>query len=54
MVGAIARTIFHFLEDLPAIVSMLLEWKSVMNVIGLVALVEGILLVAGSPIAALF
>ena len=54
VVGTIVHTIFHFLEDLLAIASMVLEWKPVMIVIGLVALVEGILLFAGSSIASLF
>jgi hypothetical protein len=54
VIGAIVHTIFHFLEDLLAIASMVLEWKPVMVVIGLVALVEGILLFAGSSIGSLF
>ncbi len=54
VVGAIVHTIFHFLEDVLAIASMVLEWKPVMIIIGLVALVEGIFIFAGSSIASLF
>ena len=54
VVGAIVHTIFHFLEDVLAIASMVLEWKPVMIIIGLVSLIEGILLFAGTSIASLF
>ncbi len=51
IVGAIVHTIFHFLEDVLAIASMVLEWKPVMIIIGLVSIVEGIFLLAGSSIS---
>ena len=54
VVGAIVHTLFHFLEDVLAIASMVLDWKPVMIIIGLVSLVEGILLLMGSSISALF
>lgn len=54
VVGAIVHTIFHFLEDVLAIASMVLEWKPVMILIGLVAIVEGVLLLLGSSISSLF
>jgi len=54
VVGAIVHTLFHFLEDVLAIASMVLEWKPVMILIGLVSLVEGVFLLAGSSIAAIF
>ena len=54
VVGAIVHTLFHFLEDLLTIASMVLEWKPVMIIIGIVSLVEGILLFTGSSISSLF
>ena len=54
VVGAIVHTLFHFLEDVLAIASMVLQWKPVMVLIGLVSLVEGMFLLAGSSIAAIF
>ena len=54
VVGVIVHTLFHFLEDVLAVASMVLEWKPVMILVGLVSLVEGILLFAGTSIASLF
>ncbi len=54
VVGTIVHVVFHFLEDVLAIASMVLEWKPVMIIIGLVSLVEGILVLAGSSIGSLF
>lgn|GEM_PF-1347398 len=54
VVGAIVHTLFHFLEDVLAIASMVLDWKPTMVVIGIVSIVEGILLLAGLSIGSLF
>ncbi len=51
VVGAIVHTLFHFLEDVLAVASMVLQWKPVMILIGLVSLAEGIFLLAGTSIA---
>lgn len=53
VVGAIVHALFHFLEDLLAIATMVLQWRPLIVVISLVSLVEGILLLAGSSIAGL-
>jgi uncharacterized membrane protein YhaH (DUF805 family) len=50
VVGAIVHQLFHFLEDVLAIASMVLQWKPVMIAIGIVSTVEGALLLAGSSI----
>jgi hypothetical protein len=54
VVGAIVHTLFHFIEDVLAVASMVLQWKPVMVLIGLVSLVEGGFLLGGSSIAAIF
>ncbi len=44
VVGGIVAVIFHFLEDLLTIATMVLQWKPTMVVVGLAAVAEGILL----------
>lgn len=51
VVGAIIHMLFHFLEDLLAMATMVLSWKPVMVLTGLVALAEGIALFLDSSLA---
>ncbi len=43
VVGAIVHGLLHFLEDVLAIATMVLDWKPTMVVIGIVAMTEGVL-----------
>jgi hypothetical protein len=53
VVGAIVHMLFHFVEDVWTIARMVLDWKPVMIVVGLVAVVEGVLLLMDKSIASL-
>lgn len=44
VVGAIVHGLFHFLEDVLTIATMVLDWKPTMVIVGLVSLAEGALL----------
>lgn len=54
IVGAIVHGIFHFLEDALTVASMVLDWKPLMIVIGIVSLAEGILLLMDRSLLSLF
>jgi len=51
IVGAIVHVLFHFLEDVLTIARMVLDWKPVMVVVGLVAIAEGVMLYLDSSLA---
>lgn len=44
IIGGIVHAIFHFLEDLLAVATMVLQWKPTMVLVGLAAIAEGALL----------
>jgi tetrahydromethanopterin S-methyltransferase subunit C len=54
IVGAIVHTLLHFLEDVLTIATMVLDWKPTMVIIGLVAVVEGTLLLMDKSIISFF
>ncbi|MCU0852185.1 MAG: hypothetical protein MUC90_02860 [Thermoplasmata archaeon] len=54
IVGVIVHMIFHFLEDVLKLTGMILNWRPVMVVVGLVAAAEGVLLLLDSSLASLF
>lgn len=53
IVGAIVHMIFHFVEDVLKITRMILDWRPIMVLVGLVAVVEGVALLAGSSLVSL-
>lgn len=54
IVGTIVHVGFKFIEDLLKITRMILDWKPVMVVVGIVAVVEGLLILAGGSLISLF
>ena len=54
VVGTIVHVLFHFIEDLMKIARMILDWRPVMALVGLLALVEGILVLLNSSLISLF
>ncbi|MBN1677217.1 MAG: hypothetical protein JW880_01625 [Candidatus Thermoplasmatota archaeon] len=50
IVGAIVHSLVHFLEDLFAIATMVLQWKPTMIIIGLLSLAEGALVLTDHSI----
>ena len=50
IVGAIVHMLFHFVEDVLTITQKVLDWKPVMVIVGLVAIVEGVLVLMGSSL----
>lgn len=50
IVGAIVHILFHFMEDVLTIARMVLNWKPVMVIVGLVAIAEGIMLYRGESL----
>jgi len=54
IIGTIVHVLFHFIEDVLKIARMVLDWKPVMVLIGLVAIAEGVLLVLDSSLISLF
>jgi hypothetical protein len=50
VVGAIVNALFHFLEDILTIATMVLDWKPTMVIIGLVTVAEGVLVLLGRSI----
>lgn len=53
IVGGIVHALFHFVEDLFAIATMVLQWKPTMVLIGLLALAEGVLVLMDGSIGSL-
>lgn len=55
VVGVIVHVVFHFVEDVLTIARMVLDWKPVMVLVGLIAIIEGVLLLLGySSLSSLF
>lgn len=54
IVAVIVHAIFHFMEDVLKLTGMILNWRPVMVVVGLVATVEGVLLFFDSSLFSLF
>ena len=54
IVGIIVHVLFHFMEDVLTIARMVLNWRPAMVVVGLIAVVEGILLYMDESIISLF
>ncbi len=54
VVGLIVHLFFHFVEDLLKITRMILDWRPIMVIVGIVALIEGVLLFSGSSLASFF
>ena len=54
IVGAIVHVLFHFIEDVLTIARMVLDWKPVMVLVGLVAIAEGVMLFLDSSLISLF
>lgn len=54
VVGAIVHGIFHFLEDALTIATMVVGWKPVMILVGLVAIAEGALVLTDSSMLSFF
>jgi hypothetical protein len=44
IVGAIVHVLFHFMEDVLTIARMVLDWGPVMVIVGIIAIVEGAML----------
>lgn len=53
VVGAIVHAIFHFLEDMLTIATLVVGWKPTMVVVGIVAVVEGALILMDSSLSTL-
>jgi hypothetical protein len=53
VVGGIVHMIFHFIEDVLTIARMVLDWRPVMIVVGLVAVIEGVLLLMDKSLMSL-
>jgi len=54
IVGGIVHFLFRFIGDLLKVASMVLDWRPVMVLVGLVAVVEGVLLFLNSSLLSLF
>jgi hypothetical protein len=54
IVGAIVHGIFHFLEDMLTLATLVVGWAPTMIVVGLVAVAEGVLLLMDRSISTLF
>lgn len=54
IVGTIVHVLFRFIEDVLKITRMILDWKPVMVLVGLVAMAEGVLLFFDSSLISLF
>jgi hypothetical protein len=54
VVTFIVWLVFHFIEDLMKLTRMILAWRPVMAFVGLVATVEGVLLLLDSSLISLF
>ena len=53
VVGVIVHMLFHFAEDVLTIARMVLDWKPIMVIVGLVAIAEGILILMDKSIVSL-
>jgi len=54
IVGTIVHVLFHFMEDVLTIARMVLDWKPVMVLVGLVAIAEGVMLYLDSSLISFF
>jgi hypothetical protein len=54
IVGGIVHFLFRFIGDLLKVANMVLDWRPVMVLVGLVAVVEGVLLFLNSSLISLF
>jgi len=54
IVGTIVYAMFRFVQDVLTITSMVLNWKPVMMIVGVIAIVEGVLLLLNSSLGVLF
>lgn len=54
VVGAIVHVLFHFLEDVLTIARMVLDWKPVMVLVGIVAIAEGVMLYIHGSLSSFF
>jgi hypothetical protein len=54
IVGGIVHVLFHFIEDLFTLATLVVSWKPTMIIVGLVAIVEGALILMDSSLASLF
>jgi hypothetical protein len=54
VVGAIVHMFFHFIEDMLTIARKVLDWGPVMIIVGLIAIVEGVLVLMDRSIITLF
>ena len=54
VVGVIVHMIFHFVEDVLTIARMVLDWRPIMVIVGLVAIAEGVLLLMDKSLISLF
>lgn len=54
VVGAIVHMLFHFVEDVLTIARMVLDWSPIMIIVGLLAIVEGVLLMMDKSIISFF
>ncbi len=53
IVGGIVHMLFHFIEDILTIARMVLDWRPVMVIVGLVAVIEGALLLMDTSLVSL-
>lgn len=53
IVGAIVHAIFHFMEDMFTIATMVVGWKPTMILVGLVAVAEGVLILMDRSLSTL-
>jgi len=51
IVGGLVDLLLHFLEDVLTIATMVVSWKPIMVVVGLVAVAEGVMLLLDSSLA---
>ena len=54
IVGAIVHVLFHFIEDVLTIARLVLDWKPVMVLVGMIAIIEGVLMLLDSSLLSLF
>lgn len=54
IVGAIVHVLVHFIEDVLTIARMVLDWRPVMVLVGLLAIAEGVMLFLDSSLLTLF
>ena len=54
IVGTIVHVLFHFVEDVLTIARMVLDWKPVMVLVGLVSIAEGVMLYLDKSLISFF